>query len=302
MDNKKLEKMLEQMKAKGQGNSEHSQEFMDLLKASSVVVPAVMPKNTNPEIMRQMLQNPGKEQAIPEGAHPQPCILENEKKQKFLAVFTSEEEMRKSSKAPKFPLTLNMPFQSCMELLKKSPEIVGAVINPFTHNVIFQLNKKEKPQSVQVTLEQFHILTRQKMESFYLPKNLFEKKGEMITKLSTNQGECMKELYEELYTTEVACPYVPEDFEFMCLNISEDLLLIQITMPPKNIAKNTCPSVFCAWNRKEDKIWYYAIVNGGPDTENHLHQLLEDGKDVDLGVAPSEGSELSTVLDLIQNP
>lgn len=300
MENKKLEKILEEMKAKGRGNQEHSEEFLTLLKASSVVVPAVMPKNTSPEIMRQMLQNPGKEQAIPAGAHPQPCILENEKKEKFLAVFTSEEEMKKSQKAPKFPLTLNMSFQACIDFLKKSSDVIGAVINPFTHNVIFQLNEKKQPKQIQVTLEQFHALTRNKMESFYLPKNLFEKKEEVMNQLCEKQGEYLKELYEDLYTTEVACPYVPEDFEFMSLNISEDLVLVQITMPQKYAALNTCPSIFTAWNRSEDKIWYYAIVNGGPEKGNHLHQLKEDGTDVDLGAAPSEGSQLSAILDFIQ--
>ena len=38
----------------------------------------------------------------------------------------------------------------------------------------------------------------------------------------------------------------------------------------------------------------------GPEKGLHLHQLQEDGKDADLGAAPSEGSELSTILDLIQ--
>lgn len=300
MENKKLEKLMNDMKAKGDGTL--SEEFLEMLKNAVVCVPAVMPRDTKPEVMKKLLQNPGQMQAIPEGAHPQPCILENEKHEKFLAVFTSETELNKGKKAPKFPLYLNMEFSSCIDFLKQRPDITGAVINAYTHNVIFQLNEQKKPQTktIQVSLEEFHHLTRNKMESFYLPKKLFEGKGEVISRLCKEQGEYMKELYEELYTTEVACPYTAEDFEFMPLNINEDLLFVQITMPGKYLMLNTCPSVFAAWDQKEQKIWYYAIVMGGPEKGLRLHQLLEDGKDSDLGEAPSEGSELSTILDLIQ--
>lgn len=43
------------------------------------------------------------------------------------------------------------------------------------------------------------------------------------------QGECMKELYNAVYDTEVACPYTEDDFEFMSLQISDELQIMQIT-------------------------------------------------------------------------
>ena len=166
--------------------------------------------------------------------------------------------------------------------------------------IILNEQNNAQPKTIQVSLEEFHHLTRNKMESFYLPKKLFTEKEEMVSRLCKEQGDYMKELYDELYTTEVACPYTAENFEFMPLNISEDLLLVQIIMPREFLMLNTCSSVFVAWDQKEQKVWYYAIVLEGPEKGIHLHQLLEDGKDVDLGQAPSEGSELSTILDLIQ--
>lgn len=297
MENKKLEQMLDEMKAK---NEKPSQEFMELLQASHVIVPAFMPKSTDPEIMRQMLQNPGQPQKIPAGANPQPLVLENAAGKKYLALFSSEAEAHKGPDNQKFPLTLNMPFENCVGLIRKNPNIDGAVINPFSHNVIFHVEENApQTKSVQVTVEQFHQLSRQKMEAFYLPKNLFEKKAELFNKLRDEQGVCMKELYEEVYDTEIACPYVPEDFEFMCLNISEELSILRITMPEKHTAVGTCPCVIVGWNEKEQKIWYYAIVI--TQEKPQLHQRLEDGTDVNLGVAPAEGSELTTVIDLIQN-
>ena len=299
--NEKLEAMLTKMKENGNSQKEHSDEFVQLLKASTVIVPAIMPKDTDPAIMRQMMQNPGKELAVPAGAHPQPCILENDKKKRFLAVFTSEEELRKNQKAPRFPLTLNMEFQACEKLLKEHADLEGIVINAFTQNVIYQVNQKPTDKKeIKVTIEQFHILTRNKMESFYLPKHLFDQKEEFITKLCDKQGAYMKELYDELYTTEVANPYTEDDFEFISLNISEALLLVQITMPQEHHAASTCSTVYFAWNRETNQIWYYAIVNKGEEGY-HLHQLKEDGSAADLGEAPAEGNELNTILEMIQN-
>ena len=297
MNNKKLEQMLNEMKAKQENPS---QEFIELLKASNVIVPALMPKNTSPEIIRQMMQNPGQPQKIPAGANPQPCVLENANGKRYLAIFTSEDEAHKGNdKTPKFPITLNLPFENCIGLIRSNSKIDGAVINPFTHNVIFHVQEnapQEKP--VQLTVEQFHHLSRQKMEAFYLPKTLFEKKAEVFEKLRDEQGVYLKELYEEVYDTEIACPYVAEDFEFMCLNISDELSILRITMPQKYTAIGTCPCVIIGWNEKEQKIWYYGIVIAQGKTQ--LHQRMEDGTDVNLGDAPAEGNELTTVLDLIQ--
>lgn len=198
MENKKLEKVMDEMKANGNGTL--SEEFFEILNNSIVCVPAVVPRDTKPEVMKKLLQNPGQMQAIPEGVHPQPCFLENEKHEKFLPVFTSEKELNKAERTPKFPLFINMEFSSCLDFLKKRSDIAGAVINAYTHNVVFQLNeqKKAQPKTIQVSLEEFHHLTRNKMESYYLPKKLFEEKEEVISRLCKEQGEYMKELYEEL--------------------------------------------------------------------------------------------------------
>lgn len=300
MNHKELEAALNQFKAK---KSRQPEELLTLLRKNHVVVPAVMPKNTSPEIMRKMLQNPGKSHAIPEGANPQPCIFENANKEKFLPIFTSEEEMKNGKDVPSFPLSLNLPFEACMQLMQKNNEISGIVINAYTHNIIFRINNnQELPKDLdsKVSLEQYHIILRQRLESFLLPKQLFEGKEEFVTKLCKDRGNCIKELYDGLYDAEIACPYVVDDFEFMVLNISEDLLLGQITMPKKNLVPQTCPSVIFAWNQKLKKVWYYAIVLSAKEELARLFEVHENGKNTDLGEAPAEGSELSAIMDLIQ--
>lgn len=297
MNNKKLEQILEELKGKKEAPSA---EVLDMIKNTNVISPALLPKDTPPEIMRRMLQNPGKPQAIPEGIQPQPCILENGNGEKFLAVFTSGQEMKKSKNAPAFPLLMNVSFQNCIDLIRKNPEINGVVINPYTQNMILHIaENKPQPQTIQVTLEQFHIMSRQKFEAYYLPKNLFDKKAEYIGRLQKEEGDFLRELYEGVYDTEVACPYMPEDFECMSLNISEELMLFRITMPSKNLVTGTCSCVLVGWNPKREQVWYYAILlteGGNP----HLHERKENGTDVDLGPAPAEGSEMTAVINLIQ--
>ncbi len=302
MQNKKLVEVLEKVKSDKSDSPEDKEKFLKILKESSVFIPAVLPPGTSPEVVRKILGGQGKRMAIPENANPQPLILENPQKERFLAVFTSDGEIRNTMPVPqssKYPLTLNMNFDACMNLMQQDPTIAGIVINPYTHNILFQMHgDAEKPREIKVTLEQFHALTRQKMEFFYLPNNLFERKGELVEKLVEGKGEYFKAFYEELYETEVACPYIPEDFDFMALNISDDLLLVQITMPSHHRAPDTCPSVLFAWDRKEDKIWYYAIVR--TKAGKKIRQVEEGGKISELGDAPSEGGELSAVLSLVQ--
>jgi len=297
MNHNKLEQILKELKAKGEPPSK---EVLDMIKNTDVLSPAFLPKDTPPEIMRRMIQNPGKPQAIPIGVNPQPCILENGNGEKFLAVFTSGQEMKKNKNAPAFPLIMNVSFQDCIDLILRNPEINGAVINPYTQNIVFHIDRnKPQPKTIQLTAEQFHMISRQKFEAYYLPKNLFEKKAEYIERLQKEEGEFLRELYEDVYETEIACPYTPEDFECLSLSISDELALIRINMPSKNLVSGTCPCVLVGWNRRLEKVWYYAVLLIA-DGKAHLHERKEDGSDVDLGAAPPEGSEMTTVIDLIQ--
>lgn len=299
----KLEGLLDVMRAEGNGQiSAPTKEFLDALKESEVIMPAIMPPNTDPKILRQMMQYSGKNMGVPQGANPQPCVFENGNGKKFLPVFTSEEEMKKAPNGQKFPISMTLPFDSCMKLLKQTGEITGIVVNAFSHNIIFTPKSvEEEKKNVQVTLEQFHHLTRQRMESSHLPLSLYKKKEELVSQLRTRQGECMKELYDEIYDTEIACPYEAEDFEFITLQITDDMQVIQISMPKKHVYPMTCTSAIIVWNKKTEEIGYYTILLGKqPGDERHIMQVTQDGTPKDLGSAPAEGNELSYVIDLVQ--
>ncbi len=297
MNHKEIEAALDKIKKKM--NQQVSQEIMDAIQHSTVIVPAVMPKDTDPGILRQMLKN----QALPKGANPQPCFLENKEGESVLPIFTSEEEMRRSKNAPAFPLLLHMDFSECMKLVLKHKKLSGIVINPFTHNIILRPNKNNRTvgqEQKTASPQQYHFMKRQQLEAFLLPKQLFEKKEAFMKEMIEKKGDYIKELYDTLYDAELACPYTADDFDCMFLNIREDLMVGQITMPQKYLMEKTCPIVFLAWDTTQEQFWYYAVVLVGAKAEPHLFEVHEDGKNTDLGKAPAEGSELSTVINLIQ--
>ena len=303
MDNKNLENLLDEMKESNQ--HDNREEFLAAIQTTMLLVPAVMPDDTPQEVLEEMMANPGKNKQLPEGANPQPCVFENGEGERFLPVFTSDEHMRAGENSPAFPLTLNIPFDACIGLVQENQRVDGLVINPYTHNIVFQLNEEQEADEEEyvqqeVTIEQFHMLMRQKFEAFLFPKTLFEQKGEFAKKVSMEKGAAVKELYYDVYDTEIACPYTEDEFDFMSLNITEDLLLVQVTMPAQNNYPGTCTSVIYAWDSKEDKVWYFGFVRGNQGAPNEMIQIQSDGTPVHHGEAPSEGSELQSVLDIIQ--
>jgi len=302
MANKKLERMMEEMK--GQKSDVMSQELMDELRRGQLVMPGVFPKNISPEAMGRALDAMKKHQPLPKGVTPAPCIIHNGQGEEYLPLFTSVEEMEKGKKA--FPLSLNVTFDAAGEIVRHNDNIAGVVINPFSHNLVMHLNrekldqKMEEGQKEEITVEQYHALARRQLETAYLPSQLFQKKEPMVKKLCAEKGKLLKEMYEELYQEEIACPYTEEDFELLTLNISDALQITQIAMPEKNRYPHLCHSVIFGFDREKNKIWYYAIVYEGKNLPSSLVQVMETGEPKNLGEAPAEGSEITRVMELIQ--
>ena len=177
MGNQKLENMLDEMRART-SEKKLPDDFIAMLKESDVIVPAIMPAGTDPEILHKLMEYSDKNMGLPPEANPQPCVLQNPAGQKYLPVFTSEEQVRNAPKESKFPLLMTMPFASCLQLLKQTEELSGIAVNPYSHNILFTPNAESKDgkKTVEVTIEQFHHLTRQRLESNYLPLQLFKRK------------------------------------------------------------------------------------------------------------------------------
>lgn len=241
-ESKELLEALDAMK--NEKNKENAERLTKLLEDTEVFVPAAMPENTDPEILKQMFsQEPDTPQPVPEGARPVPCILQNEAGQKFFPVFTSNAQIGLGEGANKYPLTLNMPFKSCLDFIVRINGIDGAVINPYSHNIIMNINKeepagapgaKDEPEQIQVSEQEFHMLVRRQMESALLPGRIFTGGEEFIKDLCAREGECLVEFFKEPYA-QTGCPYDADDYDFMTLMISDTLQLTRIAMPRENL-------------------------------------------------------------------
>ena len=304
--NNELLEALDAMKA--EKNVENAERLTKLLENTNVLVPAIMPKNTDPAILKEMASHPGKPMPMPQGVHPVPCILNNSEGMKFLPMFTSDEEIEKGQGMPKYPITLNMPFKSCMDLAVKIADIPGAVINPYSHNIIISVNRNsnnsdadeqetKEPKVTKLTEEQFHALVRQQMEIRLLPEKIFKEGEEFINDLTKRKGECLIEFFEKPYA-QIECPYSEDDYEFMTLFISDTLQLTRISMPYENLSPGIAQTIFVTWNPEEKKAGYYIILMGARGEFNKLVEITSEGKVVEYGDAPSEGSELQSIIDI----
>jgi len=80
-----------------------------------------------------------------------------------------------------------MPFKSCIDLIVKIKGVEGAVINPYTHNILMNINRENDasgvPEPIQLSEPEFHALVRKQMEAALLPGKIFTKGEEFIKDL-----------------------------------------------------------------------------------------------------------------------
>lgn len=296
-----LEQFLEEVKR--EKTKEKIDEMMKIMEQCELFLPAVLPPNTDPGFIKAMVDSKGKQVPIPKGVAPRPAVLENKEGQKFLPLFTSKEQAAKGSQ--KYPLTLGMPFQACMDLLAREKELTGIVINAFDQNIVLNMNVKKNQQpdrkEIKLTEAQMHAVIRQQVEAAVLPTAFFEQKGELVEEIKNEVGEVMTELYSEAYPEQIACPYTADEFEAMVLNIRDDLTVLRITMPDKKLVPGTCPMVLVSWNPVQEQIRYFGVVKGRGEEGAHIMEAFADGRKEDLGKAPEEGYELQYMIDLNDN-
>ena len=304
MEGQQINDLLDKLAETKSGDLAHK--IIQELQQSIVILPTVMPPDTDPALLQQMKEagGHGKEAPLPEGANPTPCILEDQEGKKLMPVFTLTEELEKDKIADQFPIRLNIPFQHCVRLLGQTEDIRAIVVNPFSHNfrVDFSIEQQEKSageiqNGQKITVEQFHALVRQHVEATLMPERLFQEKEEFINQVKQGGKEFIFSLFEPPYTKGQQCPYTAEDFDVMSLMIREDLLVVQITLPDKHFYPGTCSKVYLVWNPEKEEAAYYAIVLR-KDKHLILHQAFEDGTNREISEAPAEGSELQAIIDL----
>lgn len=299
--NKELDQAIQALKK--ENSRENIDRLMQAMERCDFYIPATLPPDTDPKLMKQMAKTAGKTLPIPKGVSMRPAILENKEGKRFLPIFTSHEQVERGKK--QYPVIMGLPFPRCMDLVKKEKELCGMVLNAFDHNITLNIEKTQKKpekREVQLTKEQLDVVLRQQLEADLLPAAFFERKEELMEEIREREGEVFLELYQELYPEGAVCPYKKEDFEVMMLNIRDDLSIMRLTMPERPTAPGTCPMVLVSWNPVKEILRYFGLVRGGSGQGMHVIEAKEDGKKQDLGDAPAEGSELQFLIQVNEEP
>ncbi|SFG39275.1 SseB protein N-terminal domain-containing protein [Lachnospiraceae bacterium C7] len=240
---------------------------------------------------------------------PVPCFIQNKNGELYMPIYTSKEQIPEE---PKSPIIINMPFIAVADMAT-NPElnVTGIVINAFSGNLIFKKQLLEKImrvekakregdiKGVQLTEEQYHVLTRKQVEFTLLPKKLFDEGEKLMDEISDGKEEYMDQLYEDFYQEKRLYPYLEEEFSVMTMNLNENLRILRVDFPERYMEVPSCYRVYLVWDKEKEEGRYFTIEKTENSDERLLGEVVEEISHVDHGTAPVEGAELQTIVDLV---
>ncbi len=277
---------------------------MELLEKSIVLVPAIPPKDMDPEIMEQL--KAGKPVQFPKDTKIVPCLLRKETGEQALPVFTSPEQIPEDKKSP---MLMAMPFMGVISMVSANQDKVSeVVVNPFTgilvlnQSVLEIAEKRRKAvgqmKTVQLTQEQFKDFAHNRVSLFLLPKFLFEQKEEGLKRLQQEEGALLLQFYDEVYPKGKRSGCRAEDFSLMTLNLSDTIQLTRLDMPDETNKKGLCYRVYAVFKRDTEEVLYYKMEN--TNDGNVIARVTDDGKHEILEPAPDNGAEIEAIMGLAQ--
>lgn len=277
---------------------------MELLEKSIVLVPAIPPKDMDPEIMEQL--KAGKPVQFPKDTKIVPCLLRKETGEQALPIFTSPEQIPEDKKSP---MVMAMPFMGVISMVSANQDKVSeVVVNPFTgilvlnQSVLEIAEKRRKAvgqmKTVQLTQEQFQDFAHNRVSLFLLPKFLFEQKEEGLKRLQQEEGALLLQFYDEVYPKGKKSGCRAEDFSLMTLNLTDTIQLTRLDMPDETNKKGMCYRVYAVFKRDTEEVLYYTMEN--TKDGNMIARVTQDGKHEILEPAPDNGAEIEAIMGLAQ--
>ena len=277
---------------------------MELLEKSIVLVPAIPPKDMDPEIMEQL--KAGKPVQLPKDTKIVPCLLRKETGEQALPIFTSPEQIPEDKKSP---MVMAMPFMGVISMVSANQDKVAeVVVNPFTgilvlnQSVLEIAEKRRKAvgqmKTVQLTQEQFQDFAHNRVSLFLLPKFLFEQKEEGLKRLQQEEGALLLQFYDEVYPKGKKSGCRAEDFSLMTLNLTDTIQLTRLDMPDETNKKGLCYRVYAVFKRDTEEVLYYTMEN--TKDGNMIASVTQDGKHEILEPVPDNGAEIEAILNLVE--
>lgn len=242
-----------------------------------------------------------------EKRQPLPCLIRGPKDEIYLPLYTC---LKQVPKEPKSAAIMNMPYLAVNHMaIQQGKKVMGIIINPFTQPLVFKrplvekiddVEKKRKASgSVKLTEDQYLQYERKEFEYSHLPKRLFQQGREMMDLLCEKKEEYIDELFEEGYQQNRMYPYLPEDFSVMVMNISDDLRMVRVDLPNRDMGIPSCYRVYLSWKESTGEGRYFAIERTKDSNTHLLGEIDAKLRHINHGEAPVEGAELQRIIDLV---
>ncbi len=292
--------------------------FVDALSNSKFLVPVEFPKQLTKDVAEKLKR--GEKLSPQEMPKMLPILLKNKDEEHFAPAYTSKEQLPKDHQ---YMAIMPVSFADILRVSRiKEYKIKAIVINPNTDNVILadkMMNMMEKivnggdickimeeeglgsvqKQKLSMTVEQFHIFARRNVEVGLIPKLAFQHKGKFMESLESKGSEVLLELYRGMYKANVPFPYEQKDFDIMTLQIRDDLQISSIEFPAKNLGAGACRSGYAVWNPQKEEMQYFVVELTKNEEPARLVKIMPDGKGQVLGEAPAPGSEMFTIIEML---
>jgi hypothetical protein len=165
-----------------------------------------------------------------------------------------------------------MPFLAANKLVAQQPDkIAGLVINPFSHNLIFKKPLVERieeieakrgkggARKVRMSQEQYRCFEHSQFAFGHFPKTFFAHGSEVIAGLFDKKEAYVDQLFEMGYQQPRMYPYLEEDFAVTVMNITNELCIIRVDMPQKDLGMPSCRRIYLSWNEQLGKGRYLTI-------------------------------------------
>ncbi|MBQ8662868.1 MAG: SseB family protein [Eubacterium sp.] len=291
--------------------------FMQGLMASRFLVPVEFPKQMSKELVEKLKK--GEKVTPQELPRMLPILLRNKQNEHFVPAYTSREQLPKDHN---YVAIMPVAFKDVIRVAQvKEYKVKAICLNPQTTNMLLSdkfiammdsvckgeaiadvMEKhgfgKVQSQKITMTVEQFHAFARRNVELGILPKYVFDNKETFVDTLEEKGSQMILDMYKATYRANIPFPYEADDIDVMMLAIRDDLTIVSIGLPAKNVYEGACSSAYVVWNPETKEIQYFVIENAKDKEGCVLGQVTSEGKYQPLGEAPAQGSEMTTILEM----
>lgn len=254
--------------------------------------------------------------AVPNGTSFQCKLLKSDQGDMILPIFTTVDEVTNLDLKKQIML---MPFFEIAKAAVNSGDMIkAAVINPFSDNVGIVLpllqaavNRREaiknakklqadgkEVREVKLTKAQFELAIRNQLELRNIPKAFYADRDSFLENVYDKKGDFFRDMYVKAFGEQMECPYSEDEFSVMVLNLRADFQMVCVDLPTKKIQNSACAKLYMTWNQTTNEINYFVIQK--TEEGRNFAKVDADGKYIVIGDAPSEGSEMNTIMDYLE--